>query len=58
MPFRDTTIGNKRQFISAMAWWAISGAGFAGGWATAAYLITATRERELIYRLAQRFFAW
>ena len=47
--------GNKQQFISAMAWWAIGGAGFVGGWAAGAYLIAAARERELIYRLAQRF---
>ena len=50
---RDT--GNRQQFISAIAWWAVGGAGFAGGWAAAAYLIAAARERELIYRLAQRF---
>jgi F0F1-type ATP synthase membrane subunit c/vacuolar-type H+-ATPase subunit K len=51
---RDST-GTKRQFISAVAWWAIGGAGFVGGWAAAAYLIAATREREMIYRLAQWF---
>lgn len=52
---RDSASGNKQQFISAMAWWAIGGAGFVGGWAAAAYLIAAARERELVYRLAQRF---
>jgi len=52
---RDAAGGSKQQFVSAMAWWAIGGAGFAGGWAAAAYLIAAARERELIYRLAQRF---
>ena len=52
---RDASSGNKQQFISAIAWWAIGGAGFIGGWAAAAYLIAAARERELIYRLAQRF---
>ena len=52
---RDASTGNKQQFISAIAWWAIGGAGFVGGWAAAAYLIAAARERELIYRLAQRF---
>ena len=52
---RDSTTGTKQQFISAMAWWAIGGAGFVGGWAAAAYLIAATREREMIYRLAQWF---
>lgn len=50
---RETT--TKQQFVSAMAWWAIGGAGFAGGWAAGVYLIAAARERELIYRLAQRF---
>ncbi|HET9176611.1 MAG TPA: hypothetical protein VFN84_09665, partial [Pseudolabrys sp.] len=30
---RDAATGNKQQFISAMAWWAIGGAAFAGGWA-------------------------
>ena len=52
---RDASNGSKQQFISAVAWWAIGGAGFAGGWAAGAYLIAAARERELIYRLAQRF---
>jgi hypothetical protein len=52
---RGTATGNKQQFVSAMAWWAIGGAGFVGGWAAGAYLIAAARERELIYRLAQRF---
>jgi hypothetical protein len=46
--------GGKQQFISALAWWAIGGAGFAGSWATGAYLIAATREREIVYRVAQR----
>jgi len=45
----------KLEFVSAVAWWAIAGAGFVGGWAAAAYLIAAARERALIYRLAQRF---
>ena len=44
---RDAATGSKQQFVSAMAWWAIGAAG--------AYLIAATREREFIYRLAQRF---
>ena len=47
--------GNTQQFVSALAWWAIGGTGFAGGWATGAYLIAATREREFVYRLARRF---
>ena len=46
---------SKQQFVSALAWWAIGGAGFVGGWATGAYLIAATREREFVFRLAQRF---
>lgn len=52
---RDSALGNKQQFVSAIAWWAIGGAGFAGGWAAGAYLIAAAREREIIYRLAQYF---
>jgi hypothetical protein len=52
---RDAAAGNKQQLISALAWWAIGGAGFVGGWATGAYLIAAAREREFISRLAQRF---
>jgi hypothetical protein len=45
---------SKQQFVSALAWWAIGGAGFVGGWAAGAYLIAATREREIIYRVARR----
>jgi F0F1-type ATP synthase membrane subunit c/vacuolar-type H+-ATPase subunit K len=52
---RDSDGGSKRQFASALAWWATGGAGFVGGWAAGAYLIAAARERELVYRLAQRF---
>ena len=52
---RGASAGNAGQFVSAAAWWAIGGAGFAGGWATGAYLIAATREREFVFRLAQRF---
>ena len=52
---RDAAAGNTPQFVSALAWWAISAAGFVGGWATGAYLIAAAREREFVYRLAQRF---
>ncbi len=51
---RDAAGGN-RQFVSALAWWAIGGAGFIGGWATGAYLIAATRERDFVYRLARAF---
>jgi len=52
---RDSGGSYKQEFVSAVAWWAIGGAGFVGGWAAAAYLIAAARERALIYRLAQRF---
>jgi len=52
---RDAGAGSKGQFASALAWWATGGAGFLGGWAAGAYLIAAAREREFIYRLAQRF---
>ena len=52
---RDSVGSHKQEFVSAVAWWAIGGAGFVGGWAAAAYLIAAARERALIYRLAQRF---
>jgi hypothetical protein len=45
----------KQQLVSALAWWAIAGAGFVGGWGTGAYLIAATREREFVYRLARGF---
>ena len=47
--------GSAPQFISALAWWAIAAAGFAGGWAAGAYLIAAARERDVVYRLARRF---
>ena len=52
---RDAAAGRMPQFISALAWWAIAAAGFVGGWGTGAYLIAAAREREFVYRLAQRF---
>jgi F0F1-type ATP synthase membrane subunit c/vacuolar-type H+-ATPase subunit K len=52
---RDASTGHRQQLISALAWWAIGGAGFVGGWGTGAYLIAAAREREFVYRLAQRF---
>jgi hypothetical protein len=47
--------GTSQQMISALAWWGIGAAGFVGGWGTGAYLIAVTREREFVYRLAQRF---
>jgi F0F1-type ATP synthase membrane subunit c/vacuolar-type H+-ATPase subunit K len=52
---RDLSPGSSKQFASALAWWATGGAGFVGGWATGAYLIAAAREREFVYRMAQRF---
>ena len=52
---RDAAAGTMQQFVSALAWWAIGAAGFVGGWGTGAYLIAAAREREFVYRLAQRF---
>jgi hypothetical protein len=52
---RDAAASSRQQLISALAWWAIGGAGFVGGWGTGAYLIAAAREREFVYRLAQRF---
>jgi hypothetical protein len=52
---RDAAAGTRPQFISALAWWAIGGAGFAGSWATGAYLIAAARERDFVYKLARRF---
>ena len=52
---RDGGSAHTRQLASALAWWAIGGAGLIGGWATGAYLIAATRERTFVYRLAQRF---
>jgi len=45
--------GYRQQFYSAVAWWAIGGAGFVAGWGTGAYLIAVTREREYVYRLAR-----
>jgi hypothetical protein len=52
---RDAAAGHPQQLVSALAWWAIAAAGFVGGWGTGAYLIAAAREREFVYRLAQRF---
>src|SRR5665213_4004145 len=52
---RDAAAGHKQQLASALAWWAIGGAGFVGGWGTGAYLIAAARERDFVYRLARGF---
>ena len=52
---RELSPTSKQQLVSALAWWAIGGAGFAGGWAAGAYLIAAAREREFVYRLARGF---
>ncbi len=46
--------GARPRFVSALAWWAVAAAGFAGGWGTGAYLIAAAREREFVYQLARR----
>jgi len=52
---RDLAPSGRQQFVSALAWWAIGGAGFVGGWGAGVYLIAAAREREFIYQLARRF---
>jgi F0F1-type ATP synthase membrane subunit c/vacuolar-type H+-ATPase subunit K len=52
---RTVTDATRQQLISALAWWAVGGAGFLVGWATGAYLIAAARERDFIYKLARRF---
>lgn len=52
---RDAALGTQVQLVSALSWWATAAAGFAGGWATSAYLIAAARERTFVYRMAQRF---
>jgi len=51
---RALVAGSKEQLVSALAWWAVAGAGFVGGWASGAYLIAAAREREVVYRVAGR----
>jgi len=50
---RELLPSSKQQLLSALAWWAIGGAGFIGGWAAGAYLIAAARERDVVYRLAR-----
>jgi hypothetical protein len=52
---RAATLGAQVQLVGALSWWAIAAAGFAGGWATSAYLIAAARERTFVYKLAQGF---
>ena len=52
---RAASLGAHVQLVASLSWWAIAAAGFAGGWATSAYLIAAARERTFVYRLAQRF---
>jgi len=47
--------GQAQQFASALAWWAIAAAGFAGGLGAGVYLIAAARERAFVSKLAQRF---
>jgi hypothetical protein len=48
-------LGTTKQLISALAWWAIAGGGFIGGWGSGAYLIAAARGKEFVYRIAQGF---
>ena len=52
---REASLGSQVQFTASLSWWATAAAGFAGGWATSAYLIAAARERTFVYKLAQRF---
>lgn len=52
---RDALPTSKQQFIAALAWWGIAGAGFIGGWAAGVYLIAAARGHEFIFRLARAF---
>ena len=52
---RDASLSAQVQLVASLSWWAIAAAGFAGGWATSAYLIAAARERTFVYKLAQRF---
>jgi hypothetical protein len=52
---RGTASNGRPQFASALAWWAIGGAGLLGGWGAGAYLIAAARERDFIYQWARRF---
>jgi hypothetical protein len=51
---RNATAGSRNEFVSAVAWWAVGGAGFAGGWGAGAYLIAAARGHQFIYQWAQR----
>lgn len=52
---REALPTSKQQLISALAWWAVGGAGFIAGWGASVYLIAAVREREFVYRIARRF---
>ena len=52
---RDLIPSSRQQFVASLAWWAVAGAGFIGGWAAGAYLIAAARERDFVYRLARGF---
>ena len=52
---RGSGAGQPQQFASALAWWAIAAAGFAGGLGAGIYLIAAARERAFVSKLAQRF---
>src|SRR4029453_13616333 len=52
-PLRDPGTASRQQFVSAVAWWAIAGVGFFGGWAAAAYLIASAPEHHVFYRLGR-----
>src|SRR5262249_57493892 len=54
---RDSATETKQQFFSAIAWWAIGGAGFVGGWAAAAYLIAPARVPEVTHHLPHPFLS-
>src|SRR5262249_57546540 len=51
---RDPGTVNRQQFVSTIAWWAIAGAGFFGGWAAAASLIAPPRAPPVLYPLSHK----
>lgn len=48
---------SAQQLTASLAWWAIGAAGFIAGWATGAYLATASRGRAFIATIARRLLA-
>ena len=52
---RTASLGPQVQHNTTKTKKTTAAAGFAGGWATSAYLIAAARERTFVYKLAQRF---